>query len=119
VKTSEQGALLIFASGPEEARPRVAPVFDAIGQRTLWLGPAGYGSRMKLVNKHPPRLHRRRGGQFLWSGPAPRTCDVFGGGRVRRSPLVSSWESAKFRRITERNFLVRRNDLLSVLWLGV
>ena len=47
---AEQGGLLIFASGPDEARPRVAPVFEALGHRTLWLGPAGYGSRMKLVN---------------------------------------------------------------------
>ncbi len=47
---AEEGKLLIFASGPDDARSRVAPVFDAIGQRTLWLGPAGYGSRMKLVN---------------------------------------------------------------------
>ena len=31
---AEQGKLLIFASGPDDARPRVAPVFDAIGQRT-------------------------------------------------------------------------------------
>ena len=45
-----QGSLLIFASGPEEAHSRVAPVFGALGERTLWLGPAGYGSRMKLVN---------------------------------------------------------------------
>ena len=47
---AENGTLLIFASGPDEARPRVQPVFDAIGQRTIWLGPSGNGSRMKLVN---------------------------------------------------------------------
>jgi len=47
---AERGTLLIFASGPEEARPRVTPVFDVLSQRTLWLGPAGNGSRMKLVN---------------------------------------------------------------------
>jgi 3-hydroxyisobutyrate dehydrogenase len=29
---------------------RLAPVFDALGQRTLWLGPVGLGSRLKLVN---------------------------------------------------------------------
>jgi 3-hydroxyisobutyrate dehydrogenase len=27
---AEQGNLLIFASGPDDAQPRVAPVFDAI-----------------------------------------------------------------------------------------
>ena len=47
---AEQGKLVIFASGPEQARPIAEPVFDAIGQRTVWLGPIGAGSRMKLVN---------------------------------------------------------------------
>ena len=47
---AEQGRLTIFASGPEEARQRVEPVFAAIGERTVWVGPVGTGSRMKLVN---------------------------------------------------------------------
>ena len=46
---AEAGRLLILASGPESARTALAPVFDAIGSRTLWLGPAGAGSRLKLV----------------------------------------------------------------------
>ena len=47
---AEQGKLTIYASGSEPARPTVDPVFAAIGQRTVWLGPVGMGSRMKLVN---------------------------------------------------------------------
>ena len=46
---AEEGKLLILESGPEEARPRLAPVFDAIGQRTIRAGEAGAGSRLKLV----------------------------------------------------------------------
>src|SRR3954447_22928321 len=46
---AEKGALVVLASGPEEVRERVAPVLEAIGAKTLWLGPAGAGSRMKLV----------------------------------------------------------------------
>ncbi len=46
---AENGQLLILASGPEEARPVLGPVFAALGQRTLWLGEAGAGSRLKLV----------------------------------------------------------------------
>jgi 3-hydroxyisobutyrate dehydrogenase len=46
---AEKGALTVIASGPEDARDRCAPLFDAVGQRTLWLGPAGEGTRMKLV----------------------------------------------------------------------
>src|ERR1700730_5087993 len=46
---ARQGRLLILASGPDRSHKGVTPVFEAIGQRTVWLGPAGTGSRMKLV----------------------------------------------------------------------
>jgi 3-hydroxyisobutyrate dehydrogenase len=49
---AEQGQLLIFAAGPEEARERSAPVFDAVGRKTVWLGDdpaAATASRLKLV----------------------------------------------------------------------
>ncbi len=46
---ARNGSLLILASGPEEARVILEPVFAALAQRTLWLGAAGAGTRMKLV----------------------------------------------------------------------
>jgi 3-hydroxyisobutyrate dehydrogenase len=46
---AEHGQLLILASGPAAARPALDPVFEALGQRTRWLGAAGGGSRLKLV----------------------------------------------------------------------
>jgi 3-hydroxyisobutyrate dehydrogenase len=46
---AEAGQLLILASGPPAAAVAVAPVFSAIGRRTVWLGEAGQGSRMKLA----------------------------------------------------------------------
>ena len=46
---AEKGELVVLASGPEEARPRVQPVFDAIGLRTIHVGQAGAGTRLKLV----------------------------------------------------------------------
>ena len=46
---AEAGRLLVLASGPEAARPALDPIFGAIGHRTLWLGEAGAGSRLKLV----------------------------------------------------------------------
>ena len=46
---AQKGELLVLASGPEEARARCKPVFDAIGSKTVWLGEAGAGTRMKLV----------------------------------------------------------------------
>jgi 3-hydroxyisobutyrate dehydrogenase len=46
---AEAGQLTVLASGPDEARAAATPVFDAIGAKTLWLGAAGQGSRLKLV----------------------------------------------------------------------
>jgi 3-hydroxyisobutyrate dehydrogenase len=46
---AEEGKLTVLASGPDGVRDRVQPIFDAIGQRTLWVGAAGAGSRLKLA----------------------------------------------------------------------
>ncbi len=46
---AEAGQLLILASGPPAAAAAARPVFSAIGRRTVWLGEAGQGSRMKLA----------------------------------------------------------------------
>jgi len=101
---AERGQLTIFASGPEEARPRVAPLFDALGQRTIWVGEVGAGSRLKLVNNtlvafaaeavaNAAALARRL-------GLATETVvDALGG-----SPLVSPWQAAKLARIATGEF---------------
>ena len=96
---AEQGQLIIFASGPDDARPRVAPLFDALGQRTFWVGGAGAGSRLKLVNNTwlafeaeavaaSVALARRLG------LPAETVVDALDG-----SPIVSPWQAAKLHRI--------------------
>ncbi len=46
---AETGLLLILASGPPAADEATGPVFAAVGRKTVWLGQAGQGSRMKLV----------------------------------------------------------------------
>jgi 3-hydroxyisobutyrate dehydrogenase len=46
---AEEGKLVVLASGPDDVRDDVAPVFDAVGQRTMWVGPAGQGSRLKVA----------------------------------------------------------------------
>jgi 3-hydroxyisobutyrate dehydrogenase len=48
-KPAEDAQLIVLASGPDEVRERCAPVFDAVAAKTVWLGEAGAGSRMKLV----------------------------------------------------------------------
>lgn len=49
---AEEGQLTILASGPEPARGRVEPVFEALGSRVQWVGEAGAGSRLKLAANH-------------------------------------------------------------------
>jgi 3-hydroxyisobutyrate dehydrogenase len=47
---AEQGKLVILAAGPHELRERVEPMFDAVGQKTMWIDDApGAGTRLKLV----------------------------------------------------------------------
>jgi len=46
---AEEGELIVLASGPDEARPRADAVFAPIAGKTVWVGEAGAGSRMKLV----------------------------------------------------------------------
>ncbi|MCM0619089.1 NAD(P)-dependent oxidoreductase [Nocardioides bruguierae] len=48
-KPAEDGTLVMLASGPDEARDAVAPVFDAISSRVMWVGPAGDGQKVKLT----------------------------------------------------------------------
>jgi 3-hydroxyisobutyrate dehydrogenase len=47
---AEEGKLTVLAAGPTELRAAVAPVFDAIGAKTVWVGEEpGAGHRLKLV----------------------------------------------------------------------
>ena len=101
---AEQGQLTIFASGPEEARPRVAALFDALGQRTIWVGPVGAGSRLKLVNNT----------LVAFAAEAVATAVALAGRMgvetgtvieaVSGGPLVSPWQAAKLDRIAEGEF---------------
>jgi 3-hydroxyisobutyrate dehydrogenase len=101
---AEKGQLTIFASGPDEVRPRVAPLFDALGQRTIWVGAVGAGSGVKLVNNTwlafaaegvsaSVALARRLGLE------TETLVDVLGG-----SPLMSPWQAAKLQRIAKDDF---------------
>lgn len=101
---AEQGQLTIFASGPEEARSRVAALFDALGQRTIWVGGVGAGSRLKLVNNTwvafaaegvatSVALARRLGLE------TEKVMEALGG-----SPIVSPWQAAKLQRIAKGEF---------------
>jgi 3-hydroxyisobutyrate dehydrogenase len=47
---AREGKLVVMASGSQSLRERVQPVFDAVAQRTIWVGEeAGASTRLKLV----------------------------------------------------------------------
>ena len=46
---AEQGQLVVLASGPEELQGHCEPIFDAVAARTVWLGEASAGARVKVV----------------------------------------------------------------------
>lgn len=46
---AEQGKLVVLASGPDRIKDRLQPLFDVVGQRTMWIGEAPLGTRLKLV----------------------------------------------------------------------
>jgi 3-hydroxyisobutyrate dehydrogenase len=46
---AEEGKLVVLASGPDDALDACAPLFDAVAARTLRLGEAGKGTRLKLA----------------------------------------------------------------------
>jgi 3-hydroxyisobutyrate dehydrogenase len=46
---AEEGKLVVLASGPDEALDTLAPLFDAVAQRTVRVGPAGTATRLKLA----------------------------------------------------------------------
>jgi 3-hydroxyisobutyrate dehydrogenase len=101
---AERGQLTIFASGPAEARPRVAPLFGALGQRTVWVGEAGAGTRLKLVNNTWLAFATEAVGASVALarrlGLGTETLiDAIGGGS-----LVSPWQAAKLERIAAGEF---------------
>ena len=46
---AQEGKLVVLASGPDPLKDRLTPIFDAVGQRTMWVGEAGMGTRLKVA----------------------------------------------------------------------
>ncbi|MEV1332161.1 NAD(P)-dependent oxidoreductase [Micromonospora costi] len=94
-----QRKLVVLASGPDDVRDRVAPVFDAVGQRTAWVGPTGAGSRMKLANNLLLAFVNEGIAESLALGRALGLDRAAVLGAMQGSPLVSSWAAEKLERI--------------------
>jgi len=101
---AEQGQLTIFASGPEQARPQVSALFDALGQRTVWVGAVGAGSRLKLVNNTWVAFASEAVATSIALAhrlglDTQTVVNAIGGGT-----LVSPWQAAKLQRIANDEY---------------
>lgn len=101
---AEHGMLTIFASGPTQARPRVTRLFEALGQRTIWVGPVGTGSKLKLVNNTWLAFTAEAVAASITLAhqvglPTDTVMSALHGG-----PIVAPWQEAKLERIANGDF---------------
>ncbi len=101
---AEDGNLLILASGPATAEAKLRTVFSALGRSTLWLGPVGAGSRMKLV------LNTWLAFQTESAAETAALAETFGLSNVdlvralKGNPLASDYALAKLDRMLEHDY---------------
>lgn len=62
---AEQGQLVVMVGGSAEAYRTGRPIFESIGRSHHYVGPAGSGSRMKLIVNHVLTIHRMALGEAL------------------------------------------------------
>ena len=101
---AEQGQLTIFAAGPDAVRSRLGPLFAALGRRTIWVGPVGAGSKLKLVANTWLALAAEAVNVSVALAQQldleiGSVIDALGDG-----PLVSPWQAAKLPRIARGDF---------------
>ena len=101
---AEQGQLTIFASGPDEARASVTPLFDALGQRTIWVGPVGAGTRLKLVNNTWLAFTAEAVAASVALARKLGLTTETVVDALEAGPLVSAWQTAKLQRILEDDY---------------
>lgn len=104
---AEHGQLTIFASGPDAARQRLEPLFDALGQRTVWVGPAGTGSRLKLVANAWLTLAAEAVNTSVALALRLGLQTEAVENALSGGPLVSPWQAAKLPRIAQGDFSVQ------------
>jgi len=102
---AERGELEILAAGALEVRPRVQPIFDVLGRRTVWLDRVGDGSRLKLaLNNWLAVLVEAMSEALTFSqalGLDPRVfLETIAGG-----PLASAYAMAKGIAMLDENFV--------------
>ena len=96
--------LVVLASGTDAVHPRVQPLFDAIARRTLWLGPAGDGTRLKLVlNTWLVSLAEAMAETLAFTGALGLEQELFLEA-IAGGPLEAPWATGKGRAMLAREF---------------
>jgi 3-hydroxyisobutyrate dehydrogenase len=96
--------LVVLASGADAVQPRVQPFFDAIGRRTVWLGPAGNGTRLKLVlNTWLASLAEAMAETLAFTGALGLEQELFLDA-LAGGPLEAPWAASKGRAMLAREF---------------
>jgi 3-hydroxyisobutyrate dehydrogenase len=101
---AQNGQLLILASGPPEAVETLDPIFSVLGRSTLWLGPAGAGSKMKLVLNTWLAFQTEGAAESaaLAEGFGLESTDLFRA--LRGNPLASDYALAKLERMVAGDY---------------
>ena len=101
---AEKGQLVVLESGPEEARPRTQPVFDAVGHRTIRAGQAGAGTRLKLVTNSWVLAVVEAGAETIALAEGLAIDPALFFQAIEGGPLDLPYLRAKARAIAERDF---------------
>jgi 3-hydroxyisobutyrate dehydrogenase len=103
-ESAQRGELTVFGSGPDWVRARLAALFDAVGGRTVWLGPVGAGSRVKLLHSAWVAFAAEAVATSValahrWGLDTRAVADA-----VADGSLVSPWQAARLERIAGGEF---------------
>ncbi|MFF7474326.1 NAD(P)-binding domain-containing protein [Streptomyces sp. NPDC008092] len=101
---ADRGELLVLASGDPGLRPRVQPLFDVLGRRTLWFGRVGDGSRFKIVLNNWLAVLVEGMAETVCLADALRLDPALVLDTLAESPLGSAYATAKGRAMIERDF---------------
>jgi 3-hydroxyisobutyrate dehydrogenase len=101
---AEKGQLLILASGPQRAARSLEPVFGALGRATLWLGPAGAGSALKLVLNTWLAFQAEGAAEAAALAERIGVPDTALFDALRDNPLASPYALSKLSRMVEQDY---------------
>ncbi|XVV14849.1 NAD(P)-dependent oxidoreductase [Actinoplanes sp. CA-131856] len=108
---AEAGQLTVLAAGPGDKRDEIAPVFDAVGAKTVWLDNPGEGTRLKLVANSWVLALTHAGGEVLALSEAlhvdfGKFLELIQGGPLDNGYLRAKTDLVRADRLTPASFAV-------------